>query len=391
MSKSLFHPILVLGGMLLAAAPAAADFGPTGVDARVLGMGGASAADASGPSAVFWNPAGIRRIRGLSAVLGFGMLQHPDPGEREYGVTDRPFLAASWAPEDEDGTFAVGAALERPFPRFGYDGRKVVPAGSVPAPSLLDVTSSQDYLELLAGLGVRTFRSRASGVTATLDLGFALGLGFSSNEAQGSLNDAGGAWGPEFASGTGISLLLPGGFGIALSLEGKIVKASLGIRYRGVLPLGDRDWVSFPSGYALAESDLFMPPPQEGGVGLAVVFYRRLTYSLELSYLFFDAPNAFPNHVPHKYPVVKLGMEYRVPFQKDTRELAMRFGYSQSTIDSDALPSIFTVESTGVYFGWGVRIDPLARFDAYFTVQFPGEGDVDGVSYLASVSYGLSF
>jgi hypothetical protein len=392
MSIHRFLPVIALGGLLLAATPAGADFGPLGVDTRELGMGGAAAADAEGPSAVYWNPAGLRRTGGLRAVVGFGMLQHPDPGELEYGVTDRPFLAAAWGPEDEKGLVSIGAALERPFPRFGYDGTDTVLAGPSSTLSRLDVTSSQDYLELLAGVGVRAWREKISDLTATVDLGFAIGLGFSSNFVHASLDDYGSAWAAEFHEASGTSLLLPGGIGLAVALEGRVAKVALGVRYRGVLALGDEPWVSFEqSGFELTEADLFMPPPQEGGIGIAVTFFRQLTYSLEFAYVFFDAPDAFPNHVPHNYSVLKFGVEYRVPFQKETRALAMRFGVSQSMIDSDALPSIFTTESTGVYFGWGVVVDPLARFDAYFTIQVPGEGDVDANTFLASVSYGLTF
>jgi hypothetical protein len=141
----------------------------------------------------------------------------------------------------------------------------------------------------------------------------------------------------------------------------------------------------------MTEGDLFMPPPQEGAIGLAVTFFERLTYSFEVAVLMFDAPDEFPNLVPHNYTVVKFGVEYRLPFRKTGRELAMRFGVSRSFMDPGNDETIFTTESTGVYFGWGVQVDPLARFDAYFTVQIPGEGDVDDDLFLASVSYGMTF
>ncbi|MCU0723265.1 MAG: hypothetical protein MUC63_06575, partial [Planctomycetes bacterium] len=175
--------------LVWASAPASADFGPIGVDCRELAMGGAAAADARGPSAVYWNPAGLRRDSGLRGVLGFGMMQHPDFGESEYGVTDRPFLGVSWAPEDEKGPLSLGAALERPFPRFGYDGRGVVAAGSPAQLASLDMTSSQDYLEILAGVGVRVLGTKVSDLELTIDAGMSLGLGFSSNEVYASLDD----------------------------------------------------------------------------------------------------------------------------------------------------------------------------------------------------------
>jgi hypothetical protein len=394
MVKTGFLVLAVLGLGLAWAGPARADFGPMGVDGRVLGRGGTAAADAEGPGAVYWNPAGLTRFTGLLASLDYGMLQRPDFGSREFGATDRLLLGFSFGSgkKGAPGSFGFGAALEKPFPRFDYAGSRRIVSGNMGTPRVLSVTASQDYMELLAGAGLRVFGGELLGGKSALRVGMNLGLGFSSNAVQGSLTSLAGPTVHETLDEAGMSLMLPGGLGLQFDLAFKAVTCRLGIRYRGVMPLSDPAWLSFPQGKLdLNEADLFMPPPQEGAVALSFDFFRRLRYSLELGWYFFDSPDKFPNFVPHSYPVLKLGFEYRIPLKGEGNSLTTRFGLSNSFIDDDALESVYSNPAAGVYFGWGLNLGPLTRFDVYFTLQVPGEGDVDDDTFLAGVSYSVRF
>ncbi|MHC4598909.1 MAG: hypothetical protein ACYS47_07885 [Planctomycetota bacterium] len=386
--------LLVLAVLLLRPAPARADFGPLGPDARALGKGGAYTAEAEGPSAVYWNPAGIGLLSGVHAALSYGTLQRPDFGSNDFGNTDRIFLGASFGTGEEGkpGFLGLGAAIEKPFPRFDYAGVGRIASGASATPRRLSATSSQDYLEFLAAVGVRAFQTDLLGGKGRLHVGLSLGVGFSSNHVKASVVSLSGPLVSETADESGQELLIPASLGALFSLEGKSVRFSFGVRYRAVLSSSEADWVSFPqSKVDLTSADLFMAPPQEGAVAVSLMFFERLLYSLELSYLFFDAPDAFPNVVPHNYPTVKFGFEYRIPFAEGRRRIAVRFGVTNSFPGTDQDSTVYTTGSTGVHFGWGLHLGPLARIDAYFTLQIPGEGDVDEDTFLASLSYGVKF
>jgi hypothetical protein len=170
------------------------------------------------------------------------------------------------------------------------------------------------------------------------------------------------------------------------------VAFAFAVRYRGVTPLTDARGLSFAqTGVDLTGADLYMPPPQEGTLALSVIFHECLVYALDLTFFFFDGPDAAPNVVPHNYPQVKLGFEYRIPFAQDEKEIAVRFGLSQASVPKDNLDSVYTNDALGVYFGWGFRLDPFAHLELYFTLQMPGEGDVDEDTFLASLSYSVTF
>jgi len=385
---------VILAAALFIASEARADFGPLGPDARILGKGGAAVADAEGPGALYWNPAGLRRTPGISASFSLGLLQRPDFGEGKFGSTNRLYLAAVFAPKSEGllGALGAGLAIETPFPRFDYSGQRRIVSGLTSTPKLVAVDASQDYMEILAGVGGRFLRTSFAGRKASLLLGLSFGLGFSSQSADGQLTSLAGPSLTETKSGSGQQLHLPVGFGAMFILDGDRVDISFGIRYRGVPPLSDKTFLEFPQGKVqLGTGDLFMPPPQEGSIGVSAVFLERLTYSLEFTYLFFDGPDAFADTVPHNYPVLKLGFEYRVPFAQEKKELTMRFGYSRAMVDSDNDETVYTASASGLYFGWGLKIDPLADIDFYFSLQMPGDGVVESNSFLASVSYSVRF
>lgn len=389
----------ILGILAVAAAacgPAAADFGPLGVDCKALGKAGAVAAEVDGPAALYWNPAGLARRPGFLAAFSFGMLQRPDLGLAEYGSTDRTFLAAAWAGEGDGlaGRIALGLAVEKPFPRFDYAGSRRLLLGPTPAPMILAVDSSQDYLEILAGLGVKAFEGKVAGRDSVLRAGMSVGLGFSSNSVSASLTSLTGPPLTEVEAAAGQTRLLPVGLGVQFSMDlGSRVQATFAVRYRGVLSLGDEVWITFPQQQVdVTTADLFMPPPQEGGIGLSLDFFDSLVYSIELGYVFFDGPDAFADFVPHNYPVLKMGFEYRVPLPgPGDKELSMRAGFSNASVGGDNLETVYTASARGVYLGWGYRPDPLAQLDFYFTIQLPGDGPVEGTTFLASASYGIRF
>jgi hypothetical protein len=372
-----------------------ADFGPLGVDCQALGRGGAFSAEAEGPAALYWNPAGLRTRPGFRTVFSTGLLQRPNFGSDDYGNTDRLYFGLSIAPDTKGilGMLALGAALEKPFPRFDYSGQtQVTPAGGG-NPSLLAVTSSQDYMELMAGLGIRPLSGKIGDAEASLYLGFSAGLGFSSNGVQASLTPLSGPGTPEVAEESGLEQLIPYGVGLIYSMKFKGFSFGIGIRFRGVLSQSQDDvWVTFPQGNVdLTSKDLFMPPPQEGTIGLSGAFFDRLFYSLEITYLFFNGPDAINDIVPNSYPVLKFGFEYKIPLEGKATDLAVRFGLSDTIISTDAQDSVYTSGAMGIYFGWGIHLGPLTQIDAYFTLQMPGEGVVEDDTFLASVSYGVKF
>ncbi len=387
-------PLVVVAVVFAMCGSALADFGPTGVDSSALGKGGAHTSEARGPSAVYWNPAGVGRSEGVLGVFSFGMLQRPDFGSNEFGSTERLFLAGSYGFGKEDALpegLGLGAAIERPFPRFDYAARGGYPLGGGSV-HRLGATVSQDYLEVLVAAGFRPLEADLLGGKGRLFVGMNLGLGFAYGNTSGDFRGPSVPGITELSEGKGTALLFPAGLGTQFTLSLDEIDLSLGVRYRGVMPLVDPVCLSFPrAGVDLAYTDLFMPPPQEGAVGLSVVFFDRLLHTLELSWYFFDGPDAFPNVVPHNYPVIKYGFEYRVPFDGDKKEIAMRFGLSSASVPENDRETIYTNSATGIYFGWGLELGPLACFDAYFTLQIPGEGDVDSDTFLASVSYGVRF
>jgi hypothetical protein len=379
------------------AGPASADFGPLGPGLRALGKGGAFTAEADGPAAVYWNPAGTRAAGGLRITLSYGLLQRPDFGMREFGNTDRPFLGATFAPEDEAGKpgfFGVGLCVMKPFPRLDYRTAPTSVEISPGTSRMLSAVLRSDYIEILAGAGFRVLDFAAFEKSARFDLnlGLSAGLGLSDDSVYGHLYDAAGTslLGAEHYAGTNI--LVPGGVGLTFGMETKAVRLALGLRVRGVMGLSETAVLTFASESAeFTTADLFMPPPMEGCAGLSVAFFERILYSVELAYCFFDAPDAFPNVVPQDYPVVKFGFEYRVPSQDKSTRLDLRCGFSQTLIDSDADPSIYTTDATGIYVGLSLLLGGPACFDFFFSYQIPGEGDVDESSYVASFSYRIKF
>ncbi len=382
------------------AAPAAADFGPLGPDAGPLGKGGAWAAEAEGPSAAYWNPAGLGRGRhGFDFLFSYGMLQRPDHSAGEYGATNRFFIGCSWLEEggekDRPGLFGAGLAAGTPWPRFEYSGvRQVAPGAGGSA--FLSMKSSEDYSEVLAAAALNPLRGIGTPLGGmSLSLGLSIGLGMSSSAATGGLYQSPGGALLESDSFSGMRVSAPVSLGLIFSLSGGFLNLDFGVRYRGVLGLSGGDALSFPNqGYKVAADGAFMPPPQEGAIGLSALFFKRIAYSVEFSWLFFDSPDEFPNAIPHSYPVFKFGFEYRAIGPEegeeygDSNALFLRFGVTQSFIGTDNDPSIFTAESTGFYLGLGLKFGPV-HIDVFFTQQIPGEGDVDKDSMLAGVSVGM--
>jgi hypothetical protein len=377
-------------GLLLAAQSARADLGPLGVGPRALAKGGAFTAEAEGPLAAYWNPAGVRRAGGLIVETAFATLQRPDYGSDTYGNTLGAFLGLSWTPVEDDGKpgfFGLALVFEKPVPSWDYDASGLFSGGGTPRP--VSVSVGQDYSEVLAAAAVQAFTLEVGGGTLSLSMGLGLGLGFSANVARYNV--------PPLTSGTpdadqytGTDLALPGSLGLQLHFETEELAMTFALRYRGVLALSDSEVVAFSDGPGeLRSADLFGPPPQEGSVGIAGLFFKRIAYSLELTYVFFDAPDAFPNVVPHNYPVLRFGFEYRIPSADGTRELGLRFGFSQSFIDTDAWSSIYTSPSTTYSVGIGVKLDDLARIDFFLTLLDPGAGVVDEDHILAGIAYGL--
>lgn len=384
---------LTLCALLGAPAAALADFGPLGPDAGPLGKAGACVASAEGPGAAYWNPAGAARgPSGFDFLFSFGMLQRPDFSAAAFGASSRYFLGMSFVPEGGEagkpGIFGFSLAFETPYPRFEYNGAADVlldGGGS----AVLSMKSSSDYAELAAAAafaplsGVET---PLGGLSLSAGLGF--GLGFSSSAASGGLYSGGALI--EEAGYAGTRTAIPVSLGVIASIKGGGIEVSLGVKYRGILSAGAGDALSFPVfGYAVDSAGAFMNPPQEGVLGLSATFFERISYSAELSYLFFDAAGEFPNLVPHNYPTFKFGFEYRaVGSAEEGGALFLRFGFSQSVMSTDAVSSVFTSESTGFYLGAGFRAGPV-RADFFFTHQIPGAGDVDEASTFAGISVGI--
>lgn len=388
--------LLCAGIVLCAAAGAArADLGLLGVGPRALGKGGAYAAEAEGPLAPYWNPAGAGRRPGLHVELDFGLLPRPDAGQNEWGGTAQWLLGASWAPggegEDRPGAFGLALAVEKPMPRFDYFGSRILaPSGG--SPRRVDVSVSQEYLEALACASLRAFDTELAGGRLALHAGLGIGLGLSDNTVRWNVFPALGGPSVDSDRYAGTGLALPGGLGLQAVFTADWVEASLAVRYRGVLDLSSHRVFSYPTQPGgLEASDLFLPPPQEGTVGVSAVFYERIAYSLGLTWCFFDAPDAFPDCVPHSYPLVRFGFEYRIPSEDGERQLDLRFGFAQSFPGSDKPASVHTAASTTLSLGFGLRLGALGRIDFYFAYLIPGEGDVDEDAVLGGLAYGKSF
>ncbi len=381
--------------VLMAADAAWADFGPLGPDAESLGKGGACVASAEGPSSAYWNPAGAASGQsGFAFLFSFGMLQRPDFSVNEYGATGRLFLGMSWVTEGEEagkpGILGLSLAFGTPYPRFEYNGTAGVDFDNGGS-GWLTMKASEDYSEIAAAAALTPL----SGIETPLggfglSAGLGLGLGFTSCEAAGGIYSSSGMMLLDNMEYSGISVCFPVSLGVVASLKSDAIGISLGIKYRGVISAGSGEVFDFQDRYSVDEAGAFMPPPQEGVVGVCATFFKRISYSLELSYLFFDAADEFPNLVPHNYPTVRFGFEYRAIGSEEggANALFLRFGFSQSIIGSDAAASIFTSESTGFYLGIGVKAGPV-RVDFFFTQQIPGEGDVDTDATLAGISVGI--
>jgi long-chain fatty acid transport protein len=94
--------ILVIAAVcfILPSAAFASGFAINEQGAKALGMGGAFAAQADDPTAVYYNPAGITQLEGTQVSLGFSLIQPTASFEGTY-------MGSPVSGETEDKTFVI--------------------------------------------------------------------------------------------------------------------------------------------------------------------------------------------------------------------------------------------------------------------------------------------
>ncbi|WP_164885252.1 OmpP1/FadL family transporter [Geovibrio thiophilus] len=92
--------IIAAACFILPSAAFASGFAINEQGAKALGMGGAFAAQADDPTAVYYNPAGITQLEGTQVSLGFSLIQPSTEFEGQY-------FGGSVSGETEDKTFVI--------------------------------------------------------------------------------------------------------------------------------------------------------------------------------------------------------------------------------------------------------------------------------------------
>ncbi|GEM_PF-1934661 len=390
----IFGVFLSLLALLLFQAPVCGDSGLLGVGAEALGQGGAATTTIEGPSALYWNPAGVIGNEGSRLLLSFGLLQRPDLSESAYGNTERYLVGTSLIhpPRGTFEAYGVFFAVQKPYPRIEYrEERTFLDAGG--QEQLLQVGLSSDYGEIIAGASYYLLSWGSLGCRWDLRAGFAAGVGYSHNTCRGSVTTGSGSTGLDTDENVRESAVAPLGAGLILDCRpGGPVDVSAGVSYRGRRFLaGDRILAFGEGGLELFSKDVLpLFPSDEFRLGVSAEILGTFTMSAGADWMFVRTPDWFRSAFPRRQMNLRGGLEYRQPVGFPLEALAFRVGVSRSFVHAHRAPDPFTVDATGLYGGIGVVLEGQVTLDVFCSYHLPSDGAMEN-HILAGASLGRTF